>query len=100
MTVVERTTHPTYGPALGGAPFIIDGVAFYPFRTGVNRFTRATADGSIEVRQFVNDRGRTGCSTTYWVTVNGTPLGRRFLLFRTAARAAIKAFWDARRAAS
>lgn len=82
---MDKPVHPEYGLALSGAPKTVDGVTFWPFKIGVLRYTRANADGSLEVRRHIS-------SSVCEIRVNGRWLqDRRFRKFDTAARAAIKA---------
>lgn len=84
----QRPSHPRYGKALGGQPYEVEGVTFWPFRQGVASYVRATADGRITLF----DKG--AMTTAY---VDGTYLPspanarkpRRFSLWETAAKTAI-----------
>lgn len=84
MADEARPDHPKYGPALSGAPDTIDGTVFWPYRVGISRYCRATADGRLEIR-----RGH-GEGTTFHLIVDGVGVKKSFRLFRTAARAGIE----------
>jgi hypothetical protein len=47
-----------------GAPRAVDGIAFYPYSTGVNRYARITDDGQIMVKRNHN-------ASTYSASVIG-----------------------------
>jgi hypothetical protein len=79
----QRPRHPVYGLATRGTIRTVDGVAFHPFRIGVNRYAAATPDGRLEVRG--------GFGSPYRAFADGEWLAAKFLKFETAAKAAIKA---------
>lgn len=84
----DRPTHATYGRAESGPPRAVDGVQFWPFRVGVNRYTRISTDFRFEVW---NNPG----GGTYRARRDGVWVAKTFRKFDTAARAAMKELPDA-----
>lgn len=76
--------HPIYGACLGGSPWDVDGVTFYPYRRRIGSYVRVSKDFRIEV--WANSSANTYCSR-----LDGKTIGVRFRSQETAARAAIKA---------
>lgn len=86
----DRPTHPRYGKALGGQPYDVDGVVFWPFRYGIGRYVRATTDGRISI--FDTTPGGDATAYVDGVFIPSPADGRkprRFRLFERAAQAAI-----------
>jgi hypothetical protein len=86
VPLAERPEHPRYGKALGGAPYEIAGLVFWPFRTGVGTTCRATAD----------DRATIYNSGSYGVRIDGRALPTRFRTMDTVAKALAKALKESR----
>lgn len=87
--------HPRWGAALSGAPKIVDGVTFYPYRTGVNRYVRSDGDrieifGAHGESKIVRVDGESIYSPRKPGYL-GVPRVKRFRKFETAARAGIAA---------
>lgn len=63
-------------------PRVIDGVTFLCWRLGICRYVWRSEDGRIAA-------DRIGDCSTYWASVDGTRLGKRFRSLENAMRAGV-----------
>lgn len=82
-----RPPHPKYGAPLGGAPKVIEGITFRPYRTGILRAVWASDDFRIEF-------DRSTSRNTYHVSVDGEIAKGGFRKAETAVRWAVGVLAD------